>query len=140
MLRSAVPVVLLRRPVIFRNLFRKALRNREEVAHAAIPVEKIRGPVLLVSGGDDRVWPATEMAEAIVSRLKQRGFTHAVEHLHYPRAGHNLRYPHLPTTSRQSRNPHLRNAKFSYGGTAAADAEAQADSWRRAIDFLRRHL
>lgn len=140
MLRSAVPVVLLRRPVIFRNLFREALRNREEVARAAIPVEKIRGSVLLVSGGDDRVWPAAEMSEAMVSRLRQRGFTHGVEHLHYPRAGHNLRYPHLPTTSRQSRNRHLRNAKFFYGGTAAADAEAQTDSWRRAIAFLQRYL
>jgi len=140
MWRSAVPVVLLRRPVIFRNLFRSALRNREEIARAAIPVENIRGPVLLVSGGDDQVWPAAEMAETIVSRLKQRGFTYAVEHLNYPCAGHNLRYPNLPTTSRQSRNRHMGNAKFSYGGTAAADAEAQADSWRRAIAFLQRHL
>jgi dienelactone hydrolase len=140
MLRSAVPVVLLRRPVVFRNLFRKARQNHEEVARAAIHVENIRGPVLLVSGGDDRVWPAAEMSEEIVSRLRQRGFTHAVEHLHYPRAGHNLRYPHLPTTSRHSRNQHLRNAKFSYGGAAVADAEAQLDSWRRAIAFLQRYL
>lgn len=140
MLRSAVPVVLLRRPVVFRNLFRKALCNREEVVRAAIPVENIRGSVLLVSGGDDRVWPAAEMSEEIVSRLRQRGFTHAFEHMHYPHAGHNLRYPHLPTTPRQSRNRHLRNAKFSYGGTAVADAEAQMDSWRRAIAFLQRHL
>lgn len=140
MLRSAVPVVLLRRPVVFRNLFRKALRNREEVVRAAIPVEKIQGPVLLVSGGDDRVWPAAEMSEEIVARLKQRVFAHAVEHLHYPHAGHNLRYPHLPTTSRQSRNRHLGNAKFSYGGTAVAEAEAQMDSWYRAIAFLKRYL
>lgn len=140
MFRSALPVVLLRRPVVFGNLFRKARRNRGEVARAAIPVENIRGPVLLVSGGDDRVWPAAEMSEEIVSRLRQRGFNYTVEHLHYPRAGHNLRYPHLPTTSRQSRNRHLRNAKFSYGGTAVADAEAQMDSWRRAIAFLQRYL
>jgi dienelactone hydrolase len=140
MLRSAVPVVLLRRPVIFRNLFRAGLRNRAAVEQAAIPAEKINGSILLISGGDDDLWPAAQMSEAIVARLKRSGFAHAAEHLHYPRAGHMLRYPFLPTTSRESRNPHLRNAKFSFGGTAATDAEAQSNSWRRAITFLGKHL
>jgi dienelactone hydrolase len=140
MLRSAVPVVALKRPVIFRNLFRAGLRNRDAIAGAAIPVEQIRGPILLVSGGDDHVWPASEMGEAIVARLKQHGFTHAVEHLHYSGAGHMLRYPFLPTTARTSRNLHLRNARFSFGGSAPADTEAQSDSWRRAIAFLQAHL
>lgn len=140
MLRSAFPVVVLRRPVVFRNLFRAALRSRSKVAQGAIAVERIRGPILLVSGGDDHLWPAAEMSEAILARLKAKSFGHASSHLHYPRAGHMLRYPFLPTTCRESRNPHLRNAKFSYGGTPAADAEAQADSWPRAIAFLRANL
>lgn len=140
MLRSAVPVVALKRPVIFRNLFRAGLRNGDAIARAAIPVEQIRGPILLVSGGDDHMWPAAEMSEAIVARLKQHGFTHAVEHLHYPGAGHMLRYPFLPTTARTSRNPHLRNARFSFGGSPPADAEAQRDSWCRAIAFLQGNL
>jgi dienelactone hydrolase len=116
------------------------LRNREAVARAAIPVEQIRGPIMLVSGGEDHVWPATEMCEAILVRLTDHCFPHAVEYRNYPRAGHMLRYPYLPTTSRQSRNRHLRNARFSFGGTAPADAEANADSWRRAIAFLHAHL
>lgn len=140
MLRSAIPVVLLRRPVEFRKLFQAGLRNRAAVERARIPAEKISGPILLVSGGDDHLWPAAEMSEAILARLKHKGFAHAAEHLHYPRAGHMLRYPYLPTTSRESRNAHLRNAKFSFGGTPRADSEAQADSWRRAIAFLRKSL
>jgi len=140
MLRSAVPVTVARRPVMFRNLFRAGLRNREAVERAALPVELIRGPIMLVSGGDDHVWPAAEMCETILARLTDHRFSHAVEYLNYPHAGHMLRYPYLPTTSRQSRNRHLRNARFSFGGTAPADAEANADSWRRAIAFLRAHL
>jgi dienelactone hydrolase len=139
-LRSAIPVGIGRRPVMFRNLFRSGLRNREAVERAAIPVEQIRGPLMLVSGGDDHVWPAAEMAEAIRARLKTRAFPHAVEHLHYPHAGHMLRYPFLPTTSRESRHRHLRNARFSFGGTPDADAHANADSWRQAIRFLRASL
>lgn len=140
MWRSAIPVVAMRRPVMFRNLFRAGLRNEEAVARAAIPAEQMNGPLLLISGGDDHVWPAGEMAEAIVARLKERGFRHAVEHLHYPSAGHLLRYPHLPTTARDSRHEHLRGARFSFGGSARADAEAQADSWQRMIAFLSKHL
>ncbi|MGH7838798.1 MAG: acyl-CoA thioester hydrolase/BAAT C-terminal domain-containing protein, partial [Candidatus Binataceae bacterium] len=137
MLRSAFPVVALRRPVIFRNLFRAGMCNRKALERAAIPVERIRGPVLLVSGGDDRVWPAQQMSEAVVARLREKQFPCRVEHLHYPQAGHMLRYPFLPTTSRHSRNAHLRNARFSYGGTDAADAQAQAESWPRTIAFFR---
>jgi dienelactone hydrolase len=140
MLRSAVPVAVARRPVMFRNLFRAGLRNRGAIARAAIPVEQIGGPIMLVSGGDDHVWPATEMCEAILARLTDHCFPHTVEYRNYPHAGHMLRYPYLPTTSRQSRNRHLRNARFSFGGTAPADAEANADSWPRAIAFLRAHL
>jgi dienelactone hydrolase len=140
MLRSAVPVALARRPVMFRNLFRAGLRNREAIARAAIPVEQIRSPLLLFSGGDDHLWPAADMCEAILARLTDHHFPHAVEYVNYPGAGHMLRYPHLPTTSRQSRNPHLRNARFSFGGSPAADAQANADSWLRAIAFLRSSL
>jgi len=140
MLRSALPVAVARRPVMFRNLFLAGLRDRDAVARAAIPVEQIRGPIMLISGGDDHVWPATEMCETILARLTDHRFSHAVEYLNYPRAGHMLRYPYLATTSRQSRNRHLRNARFSFGGNAPADAEANADSWRRAIAFLHAHL
>jgi dienelactone hydrolase len=140
MWRSAIPVVAMRRPVMFRKLFRAGLRNAEAVARARIPVEQIGGPILLISGGDDHVWPAEEMAGAIVARLKENGFAPAVEHLHYPAAGHLLRYPHLPTTARNSLHERLRGARFSFGGSAQADAEAQADSWRSVIGFLKNHL
>jgi dienelactone hydrolase len=140
MWRSAFPVVALKRPVMFRNLFRAGLRNRDAVERATIPVENIRGPLLLISGGDDHLWPAAEMSEAIVARLQRYGGTHAPEHLHFPHAGHMLRYPHLPVTARHSRNKHLRGARFSFGGTASADAEAQSQAWRRAITFLRATL
>jgi dienelactone hydrolase len=140
MWRSAFPVVALKRPVMFRNLFHAGLRNREAVGRAAIPVEKIRGPILLISGGDDHLWPAAEMSEAIVARLRHNGGTHEAEHLHFEHAGHMLRYPHLPVSARHSRNKHLRGARFSFGGTPAADAEAQIQAWHRAIGFFRANL
>ena len=140
MWRSAFPVVALKRPVMFRDLFRSGLRNREAVERAAISVENIRGPILLISGGDDHLWPAAEMTEAIIARVQNNGSAHAIEHLHFAHAGHMLRYPHLPVTARDSRNKHLRGARFSFGGTPVADAEAQTQAWHRAIAFLHTSL
>jgi dienelactone hydrolase len=140
MWRSAFPVIAMRRPVMFRNLFLAGLRNSAAAAKAAIPVERVNGSMLLISSGDDHVWPALEMAEAIVSRLKEHRFEHEAKHLHYASAGHLLRYPHLPTTARGSGHEHLRGARLSFGGSARADAEAQADSWRRSVAFLKKHL
>lgn len=139
MARSAVPVALLRRPVKFRNLFRAALRNREAVTRAQIPVERTRGPILLISGGDDHVWPASHMAEMICARLRARNFSHSVEHLHYPKAGHELRYPFLPTTARTTRPAGLKFAIF-FGGTTEADAEAQKGAWQRTLALFRNTL
>ena len=137
--RSAIPVGLLRRPVKFVNLFRSALRNRSAIERAAIPVEKIRGSILLISGGDDQVWPSERMAEMIAKRLRSKGLTGAVEHVNYPRAGHSLRYPSMPTTVRMSRSRGMR-FPILLGGRAPADAQAQADAWRRAIAFFAKSL
>lgn len=137
--RSAIPVGLLRRPVKFRNLFLRALRNREAAEIAAIPAEQTRGPILLISGGDDKVWPASRMSEMIIGRLKSRSFRYYVEHLHYPGAGHSLRYPSMPTTARVSRS---RGVKYPIllGGNARADARAQEDAWRHTIAFFEKNL
>jgi dienelactone hydrolase len=137
--RSAVPVGLLRQPVKFRKLFEPAMRNREAIERAMIPAEKCRSPILLISGGDDHVWPAERMAKMIVRRLGEHEFAHPVEHLNYREAGHALRYPYLPTTTRESRPAGLKYP-ISFGGSAEADAAAQEDAWRHAITFFDKHL
>ena len=55
---------------------------------AEIPVERIRGPVLLISAGADRVWPSSAMAAAMASRLKAHGHPYPDEHFDHPFAGH----------------------------------------------------
>jgi pimeloyl-ACP methyl ester carboxylesterase len=50
-------------------------------AAAAIPAERIRGPILLVSGKRDEMWPATKMSERLIARLDRHDFAYAHEHL-----------------------------------------------------------
>jgi hypothetical protein len=52
--------------------------------------ERINGPVLLVSGDDDQLWPSSYMAAEIMQRLHSSSHAFADEWLHYPNAGHGI--------------------------------------------------
>jgi hypothetical protein len=52
---------------------------------AVIPVERIEA-LLVVSAGEDEIWPSGPMSDAIVARRAEYGLT--TEHVHMPHAGH----------------------------------------------------
>ncbi len=62
---------------------------------AAIVVEHTHGPILLISGDEDSVWPSSIMANAVADRLKEAHFAYDVEHLNYPHAGHRAGRPEI---------------------------------------------
>jgi uncharacterized protein len=65
-----------------------AIQNTVQVEAAAIPIEKIQGAILMISGKRDEMWPATDMCEQMLRRLVDRGFAHHAEHIAFD-AGHN---------------------------------------------------
>jgi dienelactone hydrolase len=115
-------------------LYRASLDARSVVERAGIPVERINGPVLLVSGGNDLLWPSTLMAEKIIDRLEANGHRYAAIHLYYAGAGHAIGRPFRPTTGLSA------TPNFALGGSAAAYAAEERDSWPRILRFLRESL
>ena len=71
-----------------RKLHEKALQDKSHVEEATIPVERIQGPILLVSGRRDEMWPATDMCEQMLRRLAASGFAYPYQHIVY-NTGHN---------------------------------------------------
>jgi dienelactone hydrolase len=59
-----------------------------DVPAAVIPVERIRGPVLLACGRLDVTWNSCEYARAIVDRMRSKGA--APSFYAYPSAGHGV--------------------------------------------------
>lgn len=57
------------------------LEDKEAVKNAEIAVENINGPVLILSGKNDDQWPAPEMSEQIIDRLKDKNFEHYYSHI-----------------------------------------------------------
>jgi BAAT / Acyl-CoA thioester hydrolase C terminal len=46
-----------------------------------IPAGTIKGPILLFSAADDRVWPSAEMCDMMMHTLRDRGFSCTDEHI-----------------------------------------------------------
>lgn len=112
--------------------------HRAAEAHpAAVPAERISGPVLFVSGEADRIWASTAMADQLVHRMESHGFQHAIIHVHYPEAGHNFGggeqaygIPNLPPKNRGG----------SSGGTLQGNSVAAVAAWEEILAFLEKHL
>lgn len=64
-----------------RGAFETIMQDRAAMQRAAIAVENINGPIQFVSASRDEMWPSKEMADAMMLRLKAKGFRHPVEHL-----------------------------------------------------------
>ena len=80
-----VPVSEATYPALMRRDLRAAfstmMEDKAAMAAAAIPVEKINGPVMLLSAKQDEMWPSTEMSEMVVQRLKEKSFGFPVQHI-----------------------------------------------------------
>jgi dienelactone hydrolase len=120
-------------PLELRPMFLKSLEDRDAVEAAAIAVERIRGPVFLISGEDDRLWPSPVLAEIAATRLAAH--KRSVTHLRYLGAGHMIGPIGLPATANTILHP-LRGLSMALGGTPAGNAAAAADSWPRVLQFL----
>ena len=57
------------------------LEDEKSVKKAEIQVEKINGPILILSGKNDDQWPAPEMSNRIMERLEKNNFKFHKEHI-----------------------------------------------------------
>lgn len=123
---------------IFPDLSDPAQAGPTQVGPALIPVDQIRGPVLLLSAGDDGGYGAAYHQIAI-PRLR-----HPARHIVYEHAGHPIAGPPYRPTPRAA--PPYRPAPstaipghdddFQHSGIPAADAAARAGIWHEIRQFL----
>ncbi|HEX8728280.1 MAG TPA: acyl-CoA thioester hydrolase/BAAT C-terminal domain-containing protein [Ktedonobacterales bacterium] len=124
-----------REPIVAAEWYLHNLADEAALEPATIAVERIAGPVLLISGEDDQMWPSTLMAERIMRRLAEHRFTWPYRHLRFPNAGHLIGPPWQPTTVTVRRHPTVGSA-FAYGGTPLGQAHANADSWEHVLEWV----
>jgi len=92
-----------------------------------IPLNHVRGTVLAIAGGDDRLWGSLPSAEGIAQERNATGRKHKA--LLYPKAGHAVAtFPCLPSG--------VASGGGEPGGTRTANAQAKEDSWPRVLQLL----
>jgi dienelactone hydrolase len=121
-------------PLRFTVNYLYSLHQQVRVKETTIPVERIKAPIMLISGKDDQLWPSYLMANAIIDR-RHRLTKFRDLHLAYANAGHLIGKAILPVGSTVVANGHIQT-----GGTPYGDAVAQQDSWPKVIEFLRKVL
>ena len=91
-----------------------------------IAVENIAGPIMLISGKDDALWPSSRMADEMAGRLKSKGFKFEVTNLQFDDVGHHCAgIPLRPTAD-----------SVRLGGSARSIAHANVEAWHRIVSFL----
>lgn len=99
----------------------------EREAAARIPVENIKGALMLVAGDRDAIWNSGRAARNIVASREAAGL--GTEALIYPDAGHDI----AGGDAKPRKDPRS-------GGTARANADARLDAWPKVLAFLERAL
>lgn len=121
------------------NFLQSMQENPEMYASAAIPVENIKSPLMVISGGDDQMWPSSLYARQIHDRLAQYKSPIPFIHLDYPLAGHQIGIPAMPHSGSTYYHP-VTKEWYAMGGTPQNDDRASRDSWKKIIEFFRNHL
>ncbi len=94
----------------------------EDLAAARIPVERFKGPLVLIGGGDDRIWPSAEMAEAVAATRRKAGLPTVL--VVEPHAGHALGGPGYEPAAPLT----------AVGGEPAAIARARRLGWKATLE------
>lgn len=113
--------------------FLLGMEDGQAFAEAAIPVEKIRCPLLLISAEDDQMWPSSLFAEQIALRLKAHNSPIDCTHISYPRVGH------APGFGTAGFHPILKKW-LAYGGNPEDNAAAAQDWWEKTATFFKARL
>jgi pimeloyl-ACP methyl ester carboxylesterase len=93
---------------------------------AVIPVQRIRGPVLLLVGADDLLWPSPMYASAIMHRLVAHHDQFAHREIVFAGAGHAAGFAF----------PYDAAPADGLGGTPVANSAAETAAWHDALEFL----
>jgi dienelactone hydrolase len=105
----------------------------EQRADAAIPVERTGGPILILCGAADDMWPSAELTDVVLRRTTEARFPYPVRRLAFPDAGHQITLPYMPM---RTSAVHRLGRRFALGGTPAGTAAACVAAWRETLAFL----
>jgi dienelactone hydrolase len=120
-----------------RRSFEEALVDKTAVETAMSKIERTRGPILMIGGDEDQVWPSCTFIKLAEEYLREKHHPFKDRSICYPKAGHRVAaVPGSPGAGILSfRHPVSHRLSFM-GGTADGDTLGQQDAWAQIEGFL----
>lgn len=128
---STIKNYIRKRPMYFLEIWKKSL-SRKNVSEYKINLDKIDAPLLIISGGDDKLWPSENFNNEIQAERNNENDCY----LSYKKAGHFISFPYnfyqLPANVLMN----LDGMIIDFGGTKQENAKAAEDSLTKILAFL----
>jgi dienelactone hydrolase len=124
--------------IAFRDTYAASFASTSATIHerAAIPVEKISGPVLCIAGADDREWDSAAACRTVNDRRKAAHTGANDDVIIEPGAGHAMPFSGQPAPASFQAG----RATLMLGGSPEANGRGGADGFSRIIAFFDRSL
>jgi hypothetical protein len=114
-------------PIAYRSLYEVSMAiDVDATDAAAIPVEEIRGDLLLAAGEQDLLWPSSDFVRALAAR--RLAAECQVEDIFNEAAGHSPLFP--------GESPATPSAHIKRGGTIVGDQELGQEIWTALVNRL----
>ncbi|WP_246530801.1 acyl-CoA thioesterase/bile acid-CoA:amino acid N-acyltransferase family protein [Streptomyces bathyalis] len=95
-----------------------------------IRLDNVRGTVLAIAGGNDKMWGSAEAARVIASQKNASGASH--RQVTYPKAGHHVNWFPYGQPGQEG------GADGQVVSTSGSDQAAREDGWARVLKLLER--
>jgi pimeloyl-ACP methyl ester carboxylesterase len=101
-------------------------KDRKEFYAKVMDISKFNGPVLLLTGKEDRICPASVLCDMLIEKNKSVN----IQHKTWLDAGHVIGWPGYQEIFHFSMGP------FLFSGTDKGNGKAARESWREIIRFF----
>lgn len=113
------------------------LDGGKPIPRGEIPLNRVRGSVLAIGGGNDKMWDSQDSAKRIAARANASGGAGGRGRaLVYPKAGHHVNWFPYGQPGQEGGADGTGDARVD--ATSDADQRSRADSWPQVLKLLRR--
>lgn len=129
--------------IVYKKYIDPIFDNKKQLEESRIKVENINCNLLLLSGKDDLIWPASKMANLIIDKATKSEQDYILKHISYENCGHQFVWfssenPEKRAEYQSMNLTGIKKHKFLYGGTADGTINAMVESRIQIINFLKK--
>ncbi len=127
--------------IVYKKYIDPIFENIAVMEQSRIKVENIHCNVLLLTGEDDWIWPASQMADYMKTTFEKENTPYTMDHISYQDCGHQFLWfdDTIPTERAEYQSTNLtgiKKHKFLYGGTQEGTLKAMVASRKAVVAFL----